>query len=610
MRRIFAVMLLFGILLFAETVGAEPTGNVPVVSYRAHVSKKGWMEQVSDGKMAGTTGLGLGMEAIEISVDGQEDLGIAYSTYTSATDWSEETSNGEMAGTTGKKRAIEAIRIALTGEQKDAYTLYYRVHVAKLGWLDWAKDGAEAGTQGYGYEIQAIEIVLQPQEGEALGSTDTPIRRLPLLTQEMHVSKKGWMQSATGTRLTGGTTGLGLGMEALRLSVTGWEDLGVTYSVHISKKGWLSECSDGEMAGTTGQKLAIQAIKIRLTGAEAEKYDIYYRAHVHKLGWMDWAKNGEIAGTTGHAWEMQALELCVVEKGAAAPGTQKTPYREKPLAVYRTYVRSMGWTTEATDGNMAGTTGQKLPVESLKVKVDKCSDLGISYSTYLNDVGWQMTVSNDTASGVADQGRVIGAVKLSLTGAMANYYNVWYRVHCDKLGWLGWTGNGNPAGTMKMGYAVQAVQIVISPIGAAAPGSTKDAYVVKEDSFLWPCTGHTYISSYFGYRNAPTAGASSYHKGIDIPAPTGTAVLASKDGMVVETGYNSSRGNYVIIDHGNGVQTLYLHLSSYSVGSGTKVTRGQRIASVGSTGVSTGPHLHFSVCVNGNYENPLNYVKR
>lgn len=112
--------------------------------------------------------------------------------------------------------------------------------------------------------------------------------------------------------------------------------------------------------------------------------------------------------------------------------------------------------------------------------------------------------------------------------------------------------------------------------------------------FIWPCACHT-ITSYFGNRTSPTAGASSNHRGIDIGASTGTAVYASASGTVIETEYSSARGYYVTIDHGNNMYTRYQHLQTYYVSVGDKVKQGETIALSGNSGVGTGPHLHFEV---------------
>lgn len=125
--------------------------------------------------------------------------------------------------------------------------------------------------------------------------------------------------------------------------------------------------------------------------------------------------------------------------------------------------------------------------------------------------------------------------------------------------------------------------------------------------FIWPC-GATYITSYFGYRSSPTAGASSYHQGIDIGAGYGASIWAAASGTVTTASYSNAMGNYVVISHGNGVSTVYEHCSALYVSAGQYVSQGETIAAVGSTGISTGAHLHFGVSVGGSYVNPLSYV--
>ena len=118
------------------------------------------------------------------------------------------------------------------------------------------------------------------------------------------------------------------------------------------------------------------------------------------------------------------------------------------------------------------------------------------------------------------------------------------------------------------------------------------------------------MTSDYGTRVSPTAGASSNHKGIDIGASYGADIVAAADGKVVTAAYSSSGGNYVMIDHGNGLYTVYMHASSLCVSAGQNVTAGQVVAKVGSTGISTGNHLHFGVSLNGSYVSPWNYLSR
>ena len=142
-------------------------------------------------------------------------------------------------------------------------------------------------------------------------------------------------------------------------------------------------------------------------------------------------------------------------------------------------------------------------------------------------------------------------------------------------------------------------------IGRAA---NPDAYQGSATGFIWPCPAYTRISSYFGPRPQPVPGASTNHKGVDLAAPYGSAILASASGVVTTSTYSKSAGNYIVLAHGSGMSTVYMHASALLVSVGETVEQGEVIAKVGSTGYSSGNHLHFGVIKNGTYVNPLNYI--
>lgn len=157
--------------------------------------------------------------------------------------------------------------------------------------------------------------------------------------------------------------------------------------------------------------------------------------------------------------------------------------------------------------------------------------------------------------------------------------------------------------------AAQAAQAAAAASsGTSSSGNTSsNASATGTGSLTHPVPGAV-ITSGFGGRVAPTAGATTGHDGIDYGAGYGAAVYAADSGTVITAQYNSARGNYIVINHGNGMQTWYQHLSSMNVTVGQTVARGQVIGNVGTTGISTGPHLHFEVHVNGVPVNPLNYL--
>ena len=127
-------------------------------------------------------------------------------------------------------------------------------------------------------------------------------------------------------------------------------------------------------------------------------------------------------------------------------------------------------------------------------------------------------------------------------------------------------------------------------------------------AFRWPCPSSTRVTSDYGTRVSPMSGASSNHKGIDIGASAGADIIAAADGTVTAASYSSVAGNYVMIDHGGGLYTVYMHASSLLVSPGQTVSAGDVIAKVGSTGISTGSHLHFGVSLNGSYVSPWSYL--
>ena len=138
-------------------------------------------------------------------------------------------------------------------------------------------------------------------------------------------------------------------------------------------------------------------------------------------------------------------------------------------------------------------------------------------------------------------------------------------------------------------------------------GSSGGGSATSLSNLQWPVPSCTLITSRFGYRVAPTTGASTYHGGLDIGAGMGASIVAAGAGDVIYAGDNGGYGKCVMIDHGNGVVTVYAHMSSIGVSYGQYVTAGQYVGAVGSTGVSTGPHGHFEIRINGAQTDPAAY---
>lgn len=281
----------------------------------AHVSGTGWISSVKEGKTAGTTGKSQALEAFKVDMAALPYSGtVQYQAHCANLGWQGWKNEGEVAGTVGESRQIEAIQMRLTNELAEHYDIYYRAHVQNEGWLGWTKNGEIAGTTGFGRRVEAIEVKLI-EKGEAAPGSTARASVIGLPNATAHVSSIGWQTTVHGATFAG-TTGQALGIEALKLSVAGAPfDGGITYRSHVADQGWEKTwTSNGYKTGTTGKARHIEALEVRLTGELAEHYDVAYRVHVSNIGWMPWVRNGEAAGTTGRGLPIEAIEMRLESK--------------------------------------------------------------------------------------------------------------------------------------------------------------------------------------------------------------------------------------------------------------------------------------------------------
>lgn len=468
---------------------SEPVEDVSV-SYQAHVQRQGWQGVVSDGQEAGTDGQRLRMEAIRVQVDGA-GLGVRYKTHIQTYGWSQGwRSDGAVAGTEGQAKRVEAIALELTGAAASDYTIWYRAHVQTYGWLAWAKDGELSGTAGLAKRIEALQILVRPATEAAPSDdgADTPASFVGYLDYQTHVQTYGWQRDVHDNQ-TSGTTGQAKRLEAIRISLTNSVGEvvsgGVRYRVHAQTHGWMNWAADGALSGTTGERKRLEAIRIELTGDAAEKFDIYYCVHAQTYGWLGWAKNGETAGTTGAAKRLEGIRIVMLRKGDAAPalvGSDSRAYYPSMHVGVSSYVEGSGWQAPALDGAVSGTVGQARGVQAVTATFDKggVDDAGtLKYRTCAQGGSWESGfVSAGATSGSA--GRNLEAMEFELTGELSDAYSVYYSMHVQKLGWLGWAKDGAPAGTSGYGLRVEALRVLVQPKSQAAParlGSTDEAYV-------------------------------------------------------------------------------------------------------------------------------------
>lgn len=292
----------------------------------AHVQNKGWVKEYIDKSghvLLGTTGQSLRVEALKVWLEGMDGAVIGRA-HVQDEGWKPWTTSGQTIGTTGLARRVEAIRLKLTGAP-EGYHLYYRVHAQNKGWLGWAHDGELAGTAGYALRLEAVELCLV-KDGEAAPSSDIDPYEDEGLMGNAHVQNIGWQGDKRGMSLMLGTTGRALRMEAFTLSLPSTDlDGAINYEAHVKNEGWQGYRTSGQMAGSTGKALHVEAVRMKLSGSLGENYDLWYRVHVANVGWLDWTKDGVDAGSTGRALPIEALEAKLQKKGEAAPGPTARP---------------------------------------------------------------------------------------------------------------------------------------------------------------------------------------------------------------------------------------------------------------------------------------------
>lgn len=346
----------------------------------------------------------------------------------------------------------------LAGEAANKFDLWYRFYDADRGWMGWASNGATAGVEGHSNGIKAVQVKLVNKGEPAPGDASTPSAFgnvvEPTVFCQAHIANEGWQQAVSSGNQAG-ATGRSLGLQGLRVWVAGPVGGAVEVSVHIADIGWQGYCGSDSYSGTVGRGIPVQAVRLRLVGDLADFYDIHYRVHASNVGWLGWAKNDEAAGSVGFNNGIEAIEIRLVKRGDEVP------------------VQDYGWMDEGSGTSIViGTSGQSKRLEALKLGLSSAVDGEISYSAHVQDIGWQLSVSDGQEAGTDGLSKRVECVRLSLTGEAAKYYDIWYRAYVQDYGWLDWTCNGGQAGTSGIGFRPEQFQVKIRLKGTGAPGST------------------------------------------------------------------------------------------------------------------------------------------
>lgn len=302
-------------------------------------------------------------------------------------------------------------------------------------------------------------------------------KKEPNVSYRTHVQDVGW-QSYVQNGNTAGTTGRSLRLEGINIKLDNNEyGGGISYQTHVQNIGWQNYVQNNQMSGTSGRSLRLEAIRIKLTGEIANYYDVYYRVHCQEFGWMGWAKNGEDAGSAGYSYRLEGIQIVLVKKGQKAPGSTTNCFTQK-YVLYSTHVQNIGWQEATNDGKMSGTSGRSLRLEAIQMRLDNQRYAGdIEYKTHIQNIGWESSYrKNGQISGTSGRSLRLEAIQIRLTGEMAKKYDIYYRVHCQEFGWMGWAKNGQSAGSAGYSYRLEGIQILLVEKGKAAPGSTANAF--------------------------------------------------------------------------------------------------------------------------------------
>lgn len=303
--------------------------------------------------------------------------------------------------------------------------------------------------------------------------------KTPQVLYSTHVENIGWQAEKSNGQLAG-TEGKSLRLEAIKIKLKD-ADGKIQYQTHIQNIGWQAEKSNGQLSGTEGKSLRLEAIKIQLSGKVAENYSVVYRVHVQNYGWLGWAKDGELAGTEGYSLRCEAIEIKIVSKSDKLT-SDKTPafHRSLPSITYRCHIQNIGWQAYSSNYSLIGTTGRGLRLEALQMSIGNTSFKGsIEYSTHIQNIGWQAFKKDGNISGTQGNSLRVEAIKIRLTGELEKNYDIYYRAHCQNVGWLDWAKNGEVAGTTGYAYRLEAIQIKLVEKNKAQPGSTIKSYLAN-----------------------------------------------------------------------------------------------------------------------------------
>jgi len=273
---------------------------------------------------------------------------------------------------------------------------------------------------------------------------------------DAHVQNIGWQDPVSSDGQVAGTVGEALSIEALKVNlVNAPAGASIKYDAHVRNIGWQDPVIDGVVAGTVGKALSVEALKITLENMPG--YSIQYQAHVKNIGWQDWVSDGQVAGTVGKALNVEAIRIRIVKISDNSTISVK----------YQGHVQEIGWQAWVSNGQVAGTEGQRLSVEALKISlVNAPAGASIKYDAHVRNVGWQDPVNDGQLAGTVGKALSVEALKITLENMPG--YSIQYQAHVKNIGWQDWVSDGQLAGTVGKALSIEAIRIRIVPIAVTS----------------------------------------------------------------------------------------------------------------------------------------------
>ena len=467
------------------------------VQYRTHIQNIGWESSwQADGQNSGTSGRSYRLEAMQVRLTGDiaNHYDVYYRVHAQNFGWLGWAKNGAEAGTAGFGYRLEAMQIVLVAKGGGAPSLSPASNDSRAFVQKGSGGAAPAVNPSPAAPTVNPAPSTNPTPTPSTNPTPTPTPSTnPAATNQSvvystHMQNMGW-QPYVKNGVVSGAAGSGLRMEGFRMHLEKQQVAGnIEYRAHVTGSGWENQWrKNDEVSGSVGAGKQMEAVQICLTGMMSFNYDVYYRVHVQDVGWLGWAKNGEQTGTEGLSKRVEALQVVLIAKGADLPNYSPASADSRAFirkgdpapgssssgqsVAYQAAVQNIGWQSAVRNGAVAGTTGQSLRMEGLTVKLEnQQKDGNIEYRAHVQNIGWEDKWKTDGAkAGTEGKSLAMEALQVRLIGNMAFFYDVYYRVNAQNIGWLGWAKNGEEAGTSGFGYRLEAVQIVLVPKDTGVP---------------------------------------------------------------------------------------------------------------------------------------------